>query len=135
MYQWADTERIAFGLAKAAPSAAHFFVYGFARSAFIGFPCPMNSAGVRCDMAQSPTLLLAAVRPAAHRLFLHAHEAAGGAKEPSPLFLRSYHACKSGGGFLHLNRSPHSDALLRIVGRSRIAMPWCWKRSHKPQET
>src|ERR1700680_3049817 len=77
MYQWADTERIAFGLAKAAPSAAHFFVYGFASSAFIGFPCPMNSAGVRCDMAQSPTLLLAAVRPAAHRLFLHAHEAAG----------------------------------------------------------
>src|ERR1700733_3110049 len=117
MYQWADTDRIAFGLAKAVPSAAHFFVYGFARSAFIGFPCPMNSAGVRCDMAQSPTLLLAAVRPAAHRSVSACSRGGRPSKEPSPLFLRSYHAGNSGGGFLHLNRSPHSDALLRIVGR------------------
>ncbi|SRR6266851_2684346 len=47
------TERIAFGFGSVLPSAVHRSVYGFTRNAFIGFPCPMNRAGIRCDIVSN----------------------------------------------------------------------------------
>src|SRR3954466_3398744 len=47
MYQCAEITRIAFGLGSADPMAAHCCVYAFSSSAFIGLPCPKNSAGIR----------------------------------------------------------------------------------------
>src|SRR5688500_9764456 len=47
-YQWAEMLRTTRGLAgSAAPIADHPFVYELRDSAFIGFPCPTNTAGIR----------------------------------------------------------------------------------------
>src|SRR5215469_16842930 len=46
-YQRAETHRITFGLGIARPTAAQPSVYGLRASAFMGFPCPKNTAGIR----------------------------------------------------------------------------------------
>src|SRR5215212_6879736 len=45
-YQCAETTRIARGFGTARPKARHASVYRFFSSAFIGFPCPKNAAGM-----------------------------------------------------------------------------------------
>src|ERR1700712_3778618 len=46
MYQCADTTRIARGRGTESPNARHALVYRLLCSAFIGFPWPMNAAGM-----------------------------------------------------------------------------------------
>lgn len=53
MYQCADTQRIAFGFGSFAPIAAHCSVWGFRSRAFIGFPWPKKTDGIRRDMVRS----------------------------------------------------------------------------------
>ena len=45
MYQWADTMRMARGRGIDAPNAAHASLYRLRSRAFIGLPCPKNTAG------------------------------------------------------------------------------------------
>src|SRR5215218_8867563 len=45
-YQCAETTRIARGRGTAWPNARQAVVYRFFSSAFIGFPCPKNAAGM-----------------------------------------------------------------------------------------
>src|SRR5689334_16618324 len=45
-YQCADTTRIARGLGRLAPRLAHALEKRFRSSAFIGLPCPRNTAGI-----------------------------------------------------------------------------------------
>jgi hypothetical protein len=75
MYQWADTESIPFGRGKLAPIAAQRFVKWFTSSAFIGFPCPRNSAGIRSAMVVA-ILLRGLLRFSRHHanLFQHTHK-------------------------------------------------------------
>src|SRR3546814_9565962 len=44
--QWADMERIAFGVGIIFPNARQATVYPLASRVFIGLPCPMNSTGI-----------------------------------------------------------------------------------------
>jgi hypothetical protein len=53
MYQCADTQRMAFGRGRPAPIATHRSVKGFRSRAFIGFPCPKKTAGIRCAMSRT----------------------------------------------------------------------------------
>src|ERR1700712_639422 len=46
MYQCAETTKIARGRGTDSPKARHAFVYRFVCRAFIGFPWPMNAAGI-----------------------------------------------------------------------------------------
>src|SRR5678810_1113075 len=45
-YQCADTTRIARGLGTLAPKSAHALEKRFRSRAFIGLPCPRNTAGI-----------------------------------------------------------------------------------------
>jgi hypothetical protein len=47
MYQCALTTRMARGRGTASPKDFHAEVYRFTSTAFIGFPCPKNAAGIR----------------------------------------------------------------------------------------
>src|SRR5579885_1199355 len=50
-YQCAETDSIALGRGVSRPSRAQPSVYALVRSAFIGLPCPTNSAGSVPGMA------------------------------------------------------------------------------------
>lgn len=50
MYQCAETITTARGLGTLRPICAHASLYLFLVIAFIGFPCPKNTAGMRCAM-------------------------------------------------------------------------------------
>jgi hypothetical protein len=53
-YQCAETTRMARGLGTLAPKLAQALEYRFRSSAFIGLPCPRNTAGMgRWAMARS----------------------------------------------------------------------------------
>src|SRR3954471_15163595 len=61
-YQWAETTRIARGRGTDWPNARQASVYRFFSSAFIGFPCPKNAAGM--TVMSPPPVVLAIIAPA-----------------------------------------------------------------------
>src|SRR4051812_44622519 len=61
-YQCAEITRIARGRGTAAPNARQASVYRFFSSAFIGFPCPKNAAGM--TVMRPPPVVLAIIAPA-----------------------------------------------------------------------